>query len=67
MDVDIEKELAYIDNHIDSNDLEPRLNRLTRGRGYHWSGWYYERAKYIDKLKNIPKYAHKEAYLELET
>lgn len=67
MDVDIEKELAYIDNRIDSNDLEPRLNRLTRGRRYRWKDEFNERLKYINKLKNIPRRAHKEAYLELET
>ena len=67
MDVDIERELSYIDNHIDNHNLEPRINLLTRGRGYHWSGWFYERDKYINKIKNIPRYSPKEAYLELET
>ena len=67
MDVDIEKELSYIDNRIDSNDLEPRLNRLTRGRRYRWKDEFNERLKYINKLKNIPRYSSKEVYLELET
>ena len=67
MDADIEKELSYIDDHIDNHNLAPRIDLLTRGRGYHWNGWYYERAKYINKLKNTPRYAGKEAYLELET
>ncbi|MBD1363006.1 hypothetical protein IDJ77_04210 [Mucilaginibacter sp. ZT4R22] len=67
MDVDIEKELAYIDNRIDSYYLEPRLYRLTRGRRYRWKDEFNEPAKYINKLKNIPGYAYKEAYLELET
>jgi hypothetical protein len=67
MDVDIEKELAYIDNRIDSNYLEPRLYRLTRGRRYNWKDEFNEPAKYINKLKNIPRYSPKEAYLELET
>ena len=67
MDVDIEKELAYIDNRIDSNYLEPRLYRLTHGRRYHWKDEFNEPAKYINKLKNIPRYSPKEAYLELET
>ncbi len=67
MDADIERELSYIDDHIDNHNLAPRIDLLTRGRGYHWNGWYYERAKYINKLKNIPRYSAKEAYLELET
>jgi hypothetical protein len=67
MDEDIEKELSYIDDHIDNHNLAPRINLLTRGRGYHWNDWYCERAKYINKIKNIPKYSSKEAYLELET
>lgn len=29
-------------NHIDKHNLAPRINLLTRGRGYHWKGWYYE-------------------------
>jgi len=66
-DSNIEKELAHIKNHIDNYDLAPRIDLLTRGRGYHWSGWYYEPAKYINKIKNIPRYSSKEAYLELET
>jgi len=67
MDLDIERELSYIAEHIDNHNLEPRINLLTRGRGYHWSGWFYERNKYINKIKNIPRYSPKEAYLELET
>lgn len=67
MDVDIEKELAYIENHIDNNHLWPRINLLTRGRRYRWKDEFNERAKYINKFKNIPTYAGKEAYLELQT
>ncbi|ETZ21416.1 hypothetical protein N824_28515 [Pedobacter sp. V48] len=67
MDVDIERELSFINNHIDNHNLEPRINLLTRGRGYHWGGWFYERDKYINKIKNISRYSPKEAYLELET
>jgi hypothetical protein len=67
LDVDIERELAHIDNYVDSNDLEPRINLLTRGRSYRWKDEFNERAKYINKFKNIPRYAGKEAYLELET
>ncbi|MBB3054353.1 hypothetical protein [Mucilaginibacter gotjawali] len=66
-DSDIEKELAWIDNHIDRHDLAPRINLLTRGRGYRWNRWTCARTKYINKIKNIPRYSPKEAYLDLET
>jgi hypothetical protein len=67
MDVDLERELSFIDNYIKSNKLQPRINLLIHGRSYHWSGWYYEPIKYINKLKNTPRYTSKEAYLDLET
>jgi predicted nucleic acid-binding protein len=67
MDADIERELSYIDDHIDNNHFAPRINLLTRGRNYRWKNRFNERIKYINKLKNIPRYAYKEAYLELET
>jgi len=66
-DRDIETELAWIDGHIDNNHLWPRINLLTRGRSYRWKDEFNERAKYINKFKNIPRYSPKEAYLELET
>ena len=67
MDAGIERELSYIDDHIDNNHLWPRINLLTRGRSYRWKDEFNERAKYINKFKNIPRYSPKEAYLELET
>jgi hypothetical protein len=67
IDVDIERELSYIDNHIDNHNLAPRIDRLTRGRRYRWKDEFNERVKYINKFKNIPRYSPKEAYLELET
>ncbi|MES2061187.1 MAG: hypothetical protein V4456_04665 [Bacteroidota bacterium] len=67
MDADIERELSYINDHIDNHNLAPRINLLTRGRRYCWKDEFNERPKYINKFKNIPGYAHKEAYLELET
>lgn len=66
-DADIEKELARIENHIDHYYLGPRINLLTRGRSYYWKDRFNEPAKYINKFKNIPRYANKETYLELET
>jgi len=67
MDADIERELSYINDHIDNHNLAPRMHRLTNGRHFRWKDEFNERAKYINKFKNIPRYAHKEAYLELET
>jgi hypothetical protein len=67
IDVDIEKELSYIDSHIDNHNLSPRMHRLTNGRNFRWKDEFNDRLKYINKLKNIPRYADKEAYLELET
>ena len=67
IDADIERELSYIGDHIDKNHLWPRINLLTRGRSYRWKDEFNERAKYINKLKNISRYSPKEAYLELET
>lgn len=66
-DVDIERELAAINGYINNNCLAPRINLLTRGRSYRWKDDFNERIKYINKFKNMPRYAHKEAYLELET
>ncbi|WP_259067709.1 hypothetical protein HDF24_19250 [Mucilaginibacter sp. X4EP1] len=65
LDVDIERELSYITDHIDNYYLLPRINMLTRGRSYRWKGCRYERVKYINKLKNIPRYSSKETYLDL--
>jgi hypothetical protein len=67
MDAAIERELSFIDDHIDNHQLWPRMNLLTRGRSYRWKDRFNERAKYINKLKNTPRYTGKEAYLELET
>jgi len=67
LDADMEKEIAWIDNHFERYDLWPRINRLTRGRSYRSRDYYGDPAKYTNKLKNMPRYADKEAYLELET
>lgn len=66
MDADIERELSYIGDHIDYNHLAPRINLLTRGRSYRRKDRFNERAKYLNNLKNIPRYAGKEVYLEIE-
>jgi hypothetical protein len=67
LDIDIERELAWIAVHIDKHDLQPRIDLLVYGRGYNSHKCYDEPAKYINKLKNIPRYGQTEAYLELET
>ena len=66
IDVDIERELAYIRDYINNHMLSPRINTITRGKSYRYKS-YLERTKYINKLKNIPRYSPKEAYLDLET
>ena len=67
LDVDLEREIACIDNRVENYLLEPRIYLLTRGRGYNRNKWYNEPAKYINKLKNTPRYSQIDAYLELET
>jgi hypothetical protein len=66
-DVSLQQEIAVLDNHIENNFYEPRMHRLTNGRYYRWKDEFDEQPKYINKLKNTPRYANKEAYLELET
>jgi hypothetical protein len=67
VDTDIEKELAWIDNHIDHNGLAARMHLLTHGKNFRWRDRFTEQPKYINKIENIPRYSPKEAYLELET
>jgi hypothetical protein len=63
----LQQEIAAVDNHIEKHFYEPRMHRLTNGRYYRWKHVVPEQLKYINKLKNTPRYAYKEAYLELET
>ncbi|NEU10147.1 hypothetical protein GZH53_17620 [Flavihumibacter sp. R14] len=63
LDEILEQEIKSIDNHIDSNNLWPRIRRLTNGRSYRpWE--YVEKPKYHNELKNMPAYGDKEAYLD---
>lgn len=64
LDSDIERETDEIDRYIEINDFEPRISRLTRGRGYHYR-WQGELTKYAGRTKRIPKYAGEEDYLDL--
>jgi hypothetical protein len=63
----LQQQIAAVDNHIEKHFYEPRIHRLTSGRYYRWKDQFAEQLKYINKFKNTPRYAHKEAYLELET
>ncbi|WP_285009494.1 hypothetical protein [Pedobacter faecalis] len=65
VDVDIERELSYIKGHVTSDHLDPRMSRLTSGRSCYMKNTF-EPLKYINKLKNLPRYAGTEAYLDLD-
>lgn len=65
-DLDLERELGYIETHIDVNYLGPRINLLSYGRSYRWKNRFVERTKYHNRFKKLSKYAGKEAYLALE-
>jgi hypothetical protein len=67
VDSELEQELAWIEGYIEHNDFGPRIYLLTRGRRYRWKDEFNERVKYINKLKNIPRYSPTAAYLDLET
>lgn len=66
LDIAIERELAYIEDHLTNHNLGPRINTLTHGAGYSWKRWSGERIRYINRIKNIPRYSPKEAYLALD-
>ncbi len=67
VDGELEQELAWIEGYIEHNDFWPRINLLTRGRRYRWKDEFNQPLKYINKLKNIPRYSQTKAYLDLET
>lgn len=67
IDVDIEKELAGIDGHIQNHCLRPRLNVLLQGGAYKWWKAREEPAKQINKVKNIARYIENDDYLDLYT
>ena len=62
----LQQEIDEIDSYIDHHFYGPRVHRLTNGRRrYRWKN-EYEHPKYINTLRNIPKYSQTEAYLEIE-
>ena len=59
----LEQEIAELDSYIKRNNLWYRIHRLTNGRSDHC--WHdFEKPKYYNELKNLPRYANKEAYLD---
>ncbi|SHM52724.1 hypothetical protein [Mucilaginibacter sp. OK098] len=61
----LEQELKAIDNRIGNQYLWPKIHRLTNGRSCrYWADILFEKPKYINKLKNKPRYTNKEAYLD---
>ncbi|OOQ61587.1 hypothetical protein [Mucilaginibacter pedocola] len=67
LDLDIERELAYIHLYLENRNLEPRLCKLKDGDYYRRIDWYDYHANYINNFKNLPGYTLKEAYLEINT
>ncbi|NCD68564.1 hypothetical protein [Mucilaginibacter agri] len=63
---ELEQELAWIDNYISQHYLSPRIHLLTHGKNYRSRDRFAEQSKYINKIKNIPRYSQKEVYLALE-
>jgi len=64
----IEQELGEISNAIDKKLLGPRIHRLTSGRSYrYWSVKYFDKPKYINKLKNKPLYLIKDECSDKKT
>jgi len=67
VDSELESEMAFIDNHIDKYYLQPRIDRLTRGKSYAWNKLWVKQAKHVNRIiKNIPGNSPKEAYLGLD-
>lgn len=66
LDIEIERELAFVNNHINKNFLWPRIDRLTSGKGYRGNRFLDEKPKYKNRFKNIPRYSSKERFLELD-
>jgi hypothetical protein len=61
----LEQEIKAIDNHIENNCLKARIDRLTRGRGRRrWYAAFFDKPKYINKLKNKPMYLIQEEYMD---
>lgn len=57
LDEGLEREIAFIDNKIYESDRQYRLQKLKGGYYKYWRSWYYvEKEKYINPLKNKPKW-----------
>jgi hypothetical protein len=60
----LEQELSEINKYIDWNNLQPRISKLHGNAYKYWGDVYFDKLKYINKLKNKPRYTSKEAYLD---
>jgi hypothetical protein len=58
----LEQELNAIDHWIARHNLWPKITKLNKGNCYkYWKVNPFEQAKYINKLKNKPRYTDKES------
>ncbi len=63
IDGDLEQEIKQLANHIEQNNLQGRIHKLTNGRGYNrWRD--SERTKYVNPLINKPLRVIVEAFWE---
>lgn len=60
----LERQLSVINDYIDRNKLLPRIWKLMGGNNNFWHRDYQEQLQYINELKNQPRYASTEAYLD---
>jgi hypothetical protein len=61
----LEQRIGEIGNRITKHNLWPHMRKILRGNTYkYWKATFFEQSKYINELKNQPKYASKEAYLD---
>ncbi|MCR8558365.1 hypothetical protein KXD93_11965 [Mucilaginibacter sp. BJC16-A38] len=65
VDEQLEQELKAIDNKIARYYLWPKITKINKGNCYkYWKIIPFEQPKYVNKLKNQPRYTNKEAYLD---
>ncbi len=60
----LEKEISEIESHITRNHLRPRLDKIKGYRYKYWLRYYCKQPQYNNPLKNKPRYASTEAYLD---
>ncbi|WP_345954000.1 hypothetical protein [Mucilaginibacter sp. PAMB04168] len=67
VDTELESELSKLNNYVRAHNYDPRMHRLTSGKRYRWKDEFNERLKYINTLKNLPRYSQTAAYLDTRT